>query len=244
MEDVNVNQESVASSPQEYEAKQSAQVSVNQSPKNKPLLIVGVALGFLLFGVGGYYLRANSNTDKTNNDLVASLAPTSTPNAIVPTESPPLPSVAPTGISDVTVNWNTSTNSEYGFTIKYPKKIDKYPESWQHEEYGTTDFGVGFGTPSSKSGGYIWGVSVYVNGDMEALIKQMGSQFSDRKESRQDITINGVPALLVTVTTNQYPGWVSKNVYIQRNGRVYIIGNGAIGLSEFDLFYNSFQFIQ
>jgi hypothetical protein len=79
---------------------------------------------------------------------------------------------------------------------------------------------------------------------MEDLIKQMGSQFTDRKESRQNITVDGVPAVLVTVTTNQYQDWVLKNVYVKKGTKVYSIGNGAISLSEFDDFYKSFRFLQ
>ena len=130
----------------------------------------------------------------------------------------------------------TYTNTTYAYSIRYPGN-----KGWVHEENGA---GVGFGTPLSKSGGYIWGTAAYDKNTvgLSTLLARMGSQFSDRKESRENITINGVPALLVTVTTNQADDWISKMVYIERNGRIYTISNGAIDSPDFVTFYNSFHF--
>lgn len=232
MEQGNSEQTPTVSEPQATQPQQMPQTPVSSGLPKKLLVIGGILIGFILFGVGGYYLGLNQGGNVANNQAAVS-SPTPTTQVTQPTTAP-----------DITSNWNTYSSTEQGFTIKYPKKLDKYPEAWQYEELGTTDFGVGFGTPSSKSGGYIWGVGAYDNGNLEELIKQMGSQFSDRQELRQDITINGAPAFLVTVTTNQYQDWISKNVYIQKDSKIYIIGNGAIDLSEFDSFYNSFKFIQ
>jgi len=146
-----------------------------------------------------------------------------------------------TTATDKIANWNSYSNSTYGYSIKYPN--DK---GWVSEENGSS---VGFGTPSSKSGGYIWGVEVWGAGikdknitNPEDLIALSGNQFSDRKEVRENITINGIPALLVIVTTKQVPDWVSNKVYIERNNKIYVISNGAINNSDFAVFYNSFKF--
>lgn len=229
MEQKNSEQTPTVSDPQATQPQQVPQTPASSSLPKKPLVIGGILIGFIFFGVGGYYLGLNQSENVANNQATIS-SPTPTIQATQPTTAP-----------DITSSWNTYSSTEQGFTIKYPKKLDKYPEDWQYEELGTTDFGVGFGTLSSKPGGYIWGVGTYDNGNLEELIKQMGSQFSDRQELRQDITINGIPALLVTVTTNQYQDWMSKNVYIQKDGKIYVIGNGAIDLSEFSSFYNSFK---
>lgn len=202
--------------------------------KNKVLLAVGVILGFAVFGVGGYYLGLNARQtdDSTGTASIAqpTLAPTATPS------------------QSTLSGWNTYTNSNQGFKIQYPNKVasTRFTEEWVYEEYDTssTDFSVGFGTPPSKPGGYIWGINVYQNANLEDLIKQAGSQFDDREESRENITVDRTPALLVTVTTNQYADWISKVVYIQKGNKIYAIGNGAIDMAEFDSFFNSFEFIQ
>lgn len=231
---------------------------IGQNPDNQPVptsekpkinyLVIGVVIlfCFVIFGFGGYYLGKQSSNnsrglEQGSNQPTPYTSPTTTVNSPTPENS-----IDPSATSDKTSTWNTYTNAQQGFSIKYPKKIAKYPDSWQYEEYdsASTDFSIGFGTPSSKSGGYIWGVRVYTNKDMEELIKQMGSQFADRKESRQNITVDGVPALLVTVTTNQYNDWISKEVYIKKGDKTYSIGNGAVELSEFDDFYNSFKFLK
>lgn len=221
-------------------------VPTPEKPKVNYMVIGAIVLVcFVVFGFGGYYLgKQSSNNSRGLGKGLSQPTPYSSPTTIVNSPTPEISS-EPTTRPDKTSTWNTYTSTQQGFSIKYPKKIDKYPETWQHEEYGTssTEFAVGFGTPSSKSGGYIWGVWVYENKNMEDLIKQMGNQFADRKESRQNITVSGVPAVLVTVTTNQYNDWVSKNVYIKKGNKIYSIGNGAIELSEFDDFYKSFKFL-
>jgi len=147
-----------------------------------------------------------------------------------------------TDSTDSISNWNTYSSTKFGFTIKYPKMISKYNESWQYEEIGLGSTGtmIGFGAPSSKSGGYIWGVGIFTDKTVEQLIKEQGQQFTDRKESRKNIVVNGKSALFVTVTTNQYPDWISKTVYVEQNGKIYVISNGAVEIPEFDYFYNSF----
>lgn len=143
-----------------------------------------------------------------------------------------------TNATDETASWNIYTSNKFNFTIKYPNKINAYNENWQYEELGEQ---IGFGPPSSKPGGWMWGVFVYTDKTVEQLIKDTGSQFNDRQEERKNITVNGKSALLVTVTTKSSEGWISKKVFLENNGKVYEIGNGARDHSEFDQFYNSFK---
>lgn len=140
-------------------------------------------------------------------------------------------------------DWNLYSNGD--FSVKYPND-----RGWIYEDQNFIPIGVSFGTPESRSGGFIWGASAVNTSvvDLETLISRMGSQFADRSETRSNITINGVPALLVSVTTNLQESWMHKQVFIEgssvgREGRIYIISNGAIGEEGFDEFYKSFQFI-
>ena len=147
-----------------------------------------------------------------------------------------------------TTNWKTYISSKFSFSVKYPEKVAKFPENWVYEEIkGDSSFagGVGFGTPASKSGGYIWGIYVYGGKDKEEIISQIGKQFKDRRETRQEIIVNNLPATLVTVTTNEIKDWVSKTVIVGRfrgeEVTTYVISNGAVILPEFDAFYESFR---
>ena len=147
---------------------------------------------------------------------------------------------------DETANWKTYTNTKLNFSVKYPITTSKFNENWYYEESGIGQDVVRFGPPSSKSGGLVWGINAYdeSSSNLENLISISGNQFNDRKEARQDITINGIPAKLVTVTTGEIKDWIRKAVYIERLGKIYEIGNGAVDQPEFELFYKSFKFLK
>jgi hypothetical protein len=213
---------------------------VNNQKSILPIILGGLFL-FVAVGASAYYL-GTQNSKVIPQAQNTSPPPTTNPQnaeVINPTNIPVATQIPQTKTSE----WNTYNSTKLGFTIDYPKKISKYNENWQYEEFsvGGTNTMVGFGTPSSKSGGYFWGVSLYNDKTIEQLIAEQGKQFSDRKEARKNITVDGKSAILVTVTTNQYPEWVSKTVFLEQGEKVYVIGNGAIEIPEFDNFYNSFK---
>jgi hypothetical protein len=133
-----------------------------------------------------------------------------------------------------TNNWQTYKNEELKFQIKYP-------QDWV---YGGPNDNIHFGTPESKTGGYMWGISIYEPSELEKTIAQMGDQFDDRKESRSQVTVNqNITGTMVTITTNKNPLWISKTVYFENNGQLFAIGNGAINDDRFEDFYKSFEVI-
>lgn len=157
------------------------------------------------------------------------------------------------------IAYKTYTNKEYDFSIKYPIKIEGLCNSantspqlnpnpdlnWEiYEQVSDQESQISFGPKCSKMGGYLWGVNIHKNLDIENLIRQIGIQFPDRKEVRENIIVNGKRALLVTVTTNQIDNWVGKAVFIINNGDIFDIENGAVIMPEFNDFYNSFTFIK
>ena len=209
---------------------------VSGKQTNRPLIAIAILVfllmagGLVFLGYQNYQLQSKIDTLLQEKAGQTTPAPSS---GLLTSPSP-----------EPTANWNTYSSQLYGFSIKYPKTISKYQGEWEYKEFPLQDGSVWIGfRPSSIGEDYIWGVNVYSNKSVEQVIKEQGQQFSDRKESRQYITVNGVSALLVTVTTNQYEEWVSKTVLIENNGKVYAIGNGAVEIPEFEPFYKSFKLI-
>jgi len=156
-------------------------------------IFVGMLIALMIAG-GAYYLGRQTNNQSSPKacTMEAKICPDGSsvgrtgPNC----EFAPCPSATPK--SDETANWKTYTNNKLKFQIKYPTEISG--EDWVYEELKTIDGSIdhiSFGPLSSKQGGYVWGIEVHSNKSVENLIKEQGSQFSDRKESRKNITING-----------------------------------------------------
>ena len=133
-----------------------------------------------------------------------------------------------------TSDWQTYRNEEYGFEVRYPG-------GWVFED---SNNGISFGTIESKPGGYFWGINIYNSTkNIEGLIKGLGSQFNDRLEKREKITIGNKAGLLVTVTTDSHTDWILKSIFIENNDFIFAISNGAQDRSIFEIFLSSFKFL-
>ncbi len=193
------------------------------------LLAVGLVVGI---GVTFAYFQFKSKpTPQPQPTPISQSRPASTP---VPLATP---------FPDETANWKTYTNTKLNFSVKYPITTSKFNGNWYYEEGGIGQV-VRFSPPSSKSGGLVWAINAYdkSNSSLENLISIPGSQFKDRTEARQDITVDGIPAKLVTLTTKEFKDWIHKAVYFEKDGKIYEITNGAVDQPEFELFYKSFKF--
>ncbi|MDP2704627.1 MAG: hypothetical protein Q8P01_05495 [bacterium] len=139
--------------------------------------------------------------------------------------------------------------SDYGFQIQYPQdwKVVNELDSKKVSYPTTILLSVAFGTGTYGYEGYDgeWFVFIYdkSSASVEGLIQDMGKQFSDRQEKRERITINGVSALKVVVTTPSIPSWVYEAVVVEQGNRIYYISNGAQQNDLFDEFYGSFRLV-
>jgi len=129
------------------------------------------------------------------------------------------------------------SNSKNGYTVAYPIE-------WEFQDALTDDYNSTlFGPESSKMGGYFWGISVIKSDELEAKIKETGNQFEDTKETRANVVLaSGLAAIIVTVSTEKFDNWLHKSVFIEKDGLLYVISNGATDVDGFEDFYNSFNF--
>lgn len=186
-----------------------------EKPKTNYLLISGVVLAcFIVFGFGGYYLGKQGLNNSAQSNLVPSYnSPTITENLPTPENS-----VQPTTAPDKTAGWDSYSNTSAGFSIEHPA-------GWRKVE---TENWVGFG-PKEIGEDVLIGVSFYNKSEKTILqIKdEVGKQFSDRKQTDEVISFNGITATKVVTTTNQYTDWYSVTIIIDSENMLYAIGNGA-----------------
>lgn len=137
--------------------------------------------------------------------------------------------------------WKTYQNTKYNFKIDIPINMDAL---WENPN----GYQINFGYAEKKKivGGYDgeWAILIYNKSQTssEKVIAKMGDQFgATRKEKRENITINGVPAIEVIITTSEYPDWYYKSAVIENKENIYEIGNGAIKNDLFEDFYKSFR---
>lgn len=144
-----------------------------------------------------------------------------------------------TSSDEVNTNgWQMYKNKECSFEMEYPKDWVLYTyiaNSYRAIVFGSKD--------KLKADG--WGINVYRKdgADLEILISVQGSQFNDRRETRKYVMINGKKWLLITVTTENHPNWISKSLWFVTNDYIYQLGNGAVVDEGFARFVNSFHFI-
>lgn len=118
----------------------------------------------------------------------------------------------------------------------------EFPAKWTAEdiqsEGKTVALSFNDGTPYDNIGG----VDSFTI-DLETEIAEIGDQFDDRIETRENVTLNnGEKALLVTVTTPSIEDWMAKVVFVETAKEIYAIRNGsAIEDDVFERIYKSFE---
>lgn len=148
-------------------------------------------------------------------------------------------------------DWKTYQNAKYNFKVNIPVNMDAlWEDSMKDHDSPPKEYGyqIHFGSREKNKAaeGYDgeWAILIYDKSqtNSEKLIAGMGAQFgATRKEKRENITVNGMPAIKAIVTTSEYPDWYYESVIIEKEGDIYQIGNGAIKNDLFEDFYKSFR---
>jgi len=209
-----------------------------------------VVLVVAIAGGGWWYLN-KSNTPATSGATEFPTRQQSTNsetqpivnNQLTQTNAPPkTTSTQPSGAASV---WQTYRSS-YGFEIQYPPAWKIVSEAGDGKA-GYPGWVVSFGTGTFGNQGYDGELFVFAyeksSTNVEQYIKDMGKQFSDRQEKRGNITINGISAVKVVVTTPSVPTWDYEAVIIEQQNRFYVMHNGAVKRDSFTDFYKSFKLI-
>ncbi|MBU1203434.1 hypothetical protein KKH39_05320 [Patescibacteria group bacterium] len=135
--------------------------------------------------------------------------------------------------------WQTYTNNQYNFSIEYP-------DDWTVADVDSIgpSLTVGF-SPKDLTGDFQWGINIYNKNEktVEELIADVGDQFLDRQESRQNIVIGGINAIKATITTDQYDNWNAEYIVFENGAYIFTISNGAIPDDNYEQFYNSLVFL-
>jgi peptidoglycan hydrolase-like protein with peptidoglycan-binding domain len=163
--------------------------------------------------------------------------PIPTPTPTIPTT--PRETTTTTSACEVSTSWVRYENVANGFAISHPS-------CWTPQAGGMA---VVFRRPEGRMESNVVTYQKSEGYTREFLMSRVGVEFSDRRVTQQPVTIDGVAGLLVTVTTEQIRDydWIDQVVYLERDGRIYVIRNGAPADPEaksvFERFYSSFQFL-
>lgn len=212
-------------------------------PKNGyklPVLITVAILTFFVGGVGGYFLGARQGklSNVTGEPPQTYTQPTS------------MPTVAQSPKPDETANWNSYSNTKYGYTVKYPQgwEPNRGPGNLTDEEL-STQRDIDFYDPSLPGSDPGTGLNIRVN-ELDAngaskncsdLSDCFSKTFSWLTESttinESSISFLGVPALTFTLQrkTELYTqSW--KYVYFIFTGNAYNINISTNVTREKEIF--------
>lgn len=125
-EDKNLNQSPVQDLSSEQTPSVVPPILKTSKPKFKtPILIVGIIIFLLLIvsaSAAFIFLPKSSPNQPKQPEAVITPQPTSLQTTIIP--SPTSSSVSsPTPTPDLTANWKTYINTQYGYSIKYPPTV-------------------------------------------------------------------------------------------------------------------------
>lgn len=200
---------------------------------------IGIVVVAVLLAGGWWYLNQSSAPVTSE----ATQLSTTQQNTDMGTQ--PAANNQPTQPSGTASAWQTYRSS-YDFEIQYPPAWKIVSEAGDGNA-GYPGWVVSFGTGTFGNQGYDGELFVFSydksSTNVEQYIKDMGKQFSDRQEKRENITINGVSAVKVVVTTPSAPAWDYEAVIIELQNRFYVMHNGAVKRDSFTDFYKSFKFL-
>lgn len=143
-------------------------------------------------------------------------------------------------------------NEEFGIYVELPSEYQLVGELRGLKVAGLDSLvRFAFGQEKNFSSGYDGEMFIFIfefpdisyrPGEQDKIIADIGKQFSDRKEERNNIKIDGISATRVVVSTNERENWESESIFLQYFEKLFWIHNGAIPQDTFKNFYESLEF--
>lgn len=133
--------------------------------------------------------------------------------------------------------WVSYTSTNYNLSFFYPKGW-KVEDIISEEQAAYSVIGL---TPPNMSEDFQWGILVHESSatTIDKIIADIGDQFTDRQVEKEKITVNGLSATKVLVTTATIPTWYAETIIITKDKMIYQVNNGAIKDDKFETFYKS-----
>lgn len=128
----------------------------------------------------------------------------------------------------------------YNYNKDFHFKVE-IMNNWKVDEYYNYNlYRIVFGPEYSRGG--IWGISIYPASTNEEsdIIAAIGDQFENRSET---VTIIDENTKKVIVTTKEKLDWFAETYLIKKGNFIFVIGNGAVKNEDFNVFFDSFEFI-
>ncbi len=226
-----------------------AQLSYPESPKSGILgkfflILLGLMIVSSIAGVSYYLGMQKGNSQQANKKT------TVIKNVTV------LPTLTPTPTPDITASWSAYTNTQYGYTVKYPTSLKKTENNTYYHYVSFDPAGAhilptflisviadAFVVKDIAAYNYMssdWINSFYTMKIGETKTTSSGATFT----KLEDTTVDGQLGMVVEVVT---PTYKQHRIYVKMNGDLYMISNSyqtQDELSNFTVFLSTFKFIK
>ncbi len=200
---------------------------MNSKIVNRSVLIVGVCIAIVLTF---FALKSWEKPQVIPQETVSEASPAAAvlPSATPTTTSVPTPlAVVKTAGTVNTKGWSEYKNTDFGYSLKYPKYIDqaKYPENTVGtSEYPNMNLFVLFVEGGQDTVGTIQVETTNQETAVQNKIKEMNSYPSDYKlKSDEILEFNGYPARKLYFDSEQKSISDESFIFIYKNNKTYVI---------------------
>lgn len=223
--------------------------------KGLMLPILGVAILLIIVAGGAYYLgtqKTNPINQPTMQDTTQNITPAATGYSPTTTSSSNLQ-------TSENANWQTYSNTEIGYSIKYPMnwiinawpvETSSIPKNTQSVNFGKYQLPSSFGEEDLKKEGYLVEVWIDIDKTLNQVLQENDAYKNRAGYKKEQTTFNGLTAYKIYNTGFDFP---RDRMVFERNGKVFSIGLNYLASTDaekteaqktYNLILDSFQFIK
>jgi hypothetical protein len=226
MDKGNEEQARSVNEPQEFQLQQTQQVPMSSKPPKMPLIISGMLLGFILFGVGSYVLGLQRGSRIASVEITSPNITISPSSALQSSPKDSVPS--PTTITEVTGGWANFTHPVVGYSMEYPVNwtggLNEIPEAivqdYQDFSIESPDHQISEGYPVLEKGAEFF---VRVEKTQYSTIDDIFNNDPLASEIAFDKTTTTVDGLEAIQYDFSYEGHRATMTIFTKNGNYYTV---------------------